>query len=153
MGGKRKILSRTVTKQEIKTCLDKEVVKQCIKDLSECDRIVTYYGKRFDLPFLRTRALYWGLDFPNYGEIIHDDIYFIIKHRFCLSRSRMENACRTLIGRTEKTHIDASYWIKALQGDKEAINYIHNHCKRDVRDLERLYHKVINFSRRQDTSI
>lgn len=148
-----KILHRIVTKKELEKNLDREVVKQCIKDLSTFDRVVTYYGSKFDLPFIRSRALYWGLDFPGFGQINHDDIYYTVKHKFRLSRSRMENACRTLLGSTEKNHINANYWIRALQGDKQSLDYILDHCRRDVRDLKRLHDKIIGFSRRKDSSI
>src|SRR4051812_2303778 len=31
---------------------DARIVKQCIKDLDKFDKVVTFYGARFDLPFL-----------------------------------------------------------------------------------------------------
>ena len=150
---KDEIKHRTITRDELLKDLDRGVIAQCIKDLSEYDRIITFYGKRFDYPFVRTRALAHNLDFPIYGQQFHDDVYFIIKHKFCLNSNRMEVACRTLLGETEKNHVDANYWIRALQGDKKSLSYILDHCKRDVRDLEKLYNKVINFSRGQDASI
>ena len=147
------ISSRILTKKELEKNLDKEVTKQCVEDISKYDRLVTYYGSQFDLPFVRSRALYWDIDFPAFGEINHDDMYFLIKGKFCLSRNRMENACRTLLGKTEKTHIDANHWIRALQGNKESLDWILDHCKRDVRDLQRLHQKVVNYSKKKDSSI
>ena len=70
-----------------------------------------------------------------------------------MSSNRLENACRVLLGKTHKTRIESSYWIRALQGNPRALNYILDHNKKDVIDLERLYLKVINFATRQDTSI
>lgn len=153
IGGKDKILERTITDKELRTCLDKEVVKQCIKDLEGFDRIVTYYGKRFDFPFVRTRAVHLDIPFFNYGEVIHEDLYFNIKYKFKLHSNRLENACRVLLGQTDKTHIDPNHWLKALQGDKKSLNYIIEHCRYDVRDLEKLYEKVFQFTRKTDTSI
>ena len=63
--GKRKIISRCVTKKELYKNLDREVIKQCVEDLKQFDRVITYYGSRFDLPFLRSRALHWNIDFPT----------------------------------------------------------------------------------------
>jgi len=151
--GKNKIYHRVITKEDLNKHLDKAVVEQCIEDLKKFDRVITFYGKHFDVPFTRSRALYWGLDFPEYGQLHHDDIYFIIRNRFRIHRNRLEDACRLVLGKTRKTHLDATHWIKALQGDEKALKYILDHCKKDVRDLEDLYNKVINFARPQNASI
>lgn len=153
LAGSDKILERSITPKELHKCLDKEVIKQCIKDLCSLDLCVTYYGTKFDLPFVRSRSLYHKIDFPQFGELKHTDVYYIIKNKFCLSRSRLETACRTLLGKTDKTHIESVYWLKALQGDKESLDYILDHCRKDVIDLEKLYNKVIGFKKRTDKSI
>jgi uncharacterized protein YprB with RNaseH-like and TPR domain len=153
--GKNKIISRTVTRDELHEagCLDREVVKQCIADIQKYDRIITHYGKRFDIPFLRSRALFFNLDFPIYGKIFLEDTYFILRHRFCISRNRLETACRHILGKTRKTHLDPRQWIMALQGDRQALDYILDHCKADVRDLEDLYNRISDFTRRADVSL
>ena len=153
VGGKKKILERVITAEELRTCLDKKVVEQCVKDLEGFDRIVTFYGKRFDFPFLRTRAVHMDIPFFNYGELIHEDLYFNIRYKFKLHSNRLENACRVLLGKTDKTHLDPNYWLRALQGDKESLDYILQHCRYDVKDLEKLYGKVYQFTRKTDTSI
>jgi uncharacterized protein YprB with RNaseH-like and TPR domain len=151
--GEDTILERLITKEELDRNLDKQVVKQCIEDINSFDRLVTFYGKRFDLPFIRTRAVYWGLPFPEYGKLFHDDIYFIMRYKFKLHSNRLENSCRSLLGKTDKTFLDPIAWIKALQGDKKSLNYILHHCHADVTDLEKLYNKIIGYSRPQDCSI
>jgi hypothetical protein len=39
------------------------------------------------------------------------------------------------LGKTEKTPIESNYWIGALMGQKKALDYILDHCMRDVRVL------------------
>jgi uncharacterized protein YprB with RNaseH-like and TPR domain len=151
--GKKDIKSGIITKQELLTCLDEKVVGKCVEDLRGFDRIITFYGKRFDAPFLRTRAVVHDIDFPQYGLIIHDDMYFLVRSKFLLSSNRMENACRVLVGKTEKTKLNPTVWLRAMQGNQESFDYILEHCKNDVQDLERLYFKVRDYTRRQDTSI
>ena len=72
------VLSSVLTPHDIKTANfgdeDRRLVSACITDLAKFDRIVTYYGSRFDVPFLRARALSTGLDFPNYGTLKHTDL-------------------------------------------------------------------------------
>lgn len=151
-GGKDEILERTVTKKELSTCLDKKVVEQCVKDLQKYDKIIGYYSARFDIPYVRSRALYNGLDFPAYGEIIHEDLYDNIKRKFRLNSNRLETACRFLLGHSDKTHLNSDYWIKALQGDKESLDYIVDHCRKDVIDLEKLHKRVEIFKKKSHTS-
>jgi len=152
---KGKILHRTVTQAELRDrqCLDREVVKQCIADLQTFDSIVTHYGKRFDIPFLRSRALFHKLDFPAYGEIFHEDTYFMCRSRLCISSNRLETACQHVLGKSNKTRIDPGRWIIALQGDEKALAYILDHCKRDVRDLEGLYNALVGFTAHTESSI
>lgn len=142
VAGEDKILERVITDKELHGSLDKGVLEQVIEDMQKFDLLITYYGTKFDIPFLRTRALYHGLHFPEFGAVQHKDAYYIIKSKFRLSRNRMEQAARILLGKTEKTHINSVYWLKALQGDRRSLNYILDHCRKDVLDLERLYDAV-----------
>ena len=145
---KNKILQRAITKDEIQSekILDRKVVKQCIEDLQKFDKIITHYGTRFDIPFVRSRALYHNLPFPLYGEIVHKDTYYMCRNKLQISKNRLENACRHVLGKTRKTHLIPEYHLLSLQGDKKAIKFIIDHCRRDVRDLEDLYWKLEGFT-------
>ena len=155
--GAKKIYEGTLTPQDIKKasigCEDKRLVTQLVADLANFDRIVTYYGKRFDVPYIRSRALMTGVKFPLFGSLIHVDLYFVLRNRFCLSSNRLENACRTLLGKTEKTRIENKFWRGGVRGEKKSLEYILDHNRKDVLDLEKLYNKVIDYARRMDTSI
>lgn len=131
---------------------DKKIVEKLINDMKKFDVIVTYYGSRFDIPFIRTRAVKWGLDFPLYKHIIHKDVYYIIKHRFCFSRNTLENACK-LFKIDGKNHLDFEVWLKAVTGDKKSLDYIYLHNKHDVDILNRLYNKVMVYVRNDKKSI
>jgi len=152
-----KVISDVITPEDIRKAKagdeDKRLVAHCIEDMQAFDRVVTYYGTRFDMPYLRTRALACGLDFPYYGTLKHTDVYFMVRNRFRLSRNRLENACRVLLGRTDKTHIEAKYWRGGARGDKASLAYILDHNKKDVVDLQKLYLKVRDFCRKTDTSL
>ncbi len=150
------LYTRIITKEEVfhKT-LDKELLKDVLKEMRKFDRLIGYYASnmRFDIPFLRGRSTHHSLDFPNYGEIVMEDLYPSVKYKFRLSRNRLENASRFLVGETSKTHWSGKYWIRAIQGDPEALAYIEDHCKKDVQDLKKLYMKIFKYSRKQRTSI
>lgn len=132
---------------------DRRIVGDLITACTHYDKLIGFYSKRFDLPFMRTRAIHMKIDFPYYSTIRHIDVYDMVRTRFNMSRKTQENSCRVLLGETEKNHVDGAIWRNAARGDKESLGYILDHNLRDVRDLEKLYLKVRDFSRRNDTSI
>ena len=148
-----RIYQKIVNKRTLAKDLDKHVIEGCIKDLKKFDRIVTFYGAKFDLPFVRTRATYWQLPFPFYKTLLHTDIYYIVRNKFRIHSNRLETAYNTLVGKSRKTHFGRDYWIRAMQGDKESLSYILDHCRRDVLDLEELYNVIQDFAMKRDLSI
>jgi uncharacterized protein YprB with RNaseH-like and TPR domain len=146
-----KIYSGCITAKDIKegTAGDEDyrVVAQCVEDVKRFNKLVTFYGVRFDMPFIRTRAVSLGIEFPSYGTIKHQDVYFLIRNKFKLNSNRLENACRVLLGETDKTKIDYKYWRAASRGDKKALAYVEEHNRFDVLDLEKLYRKVVEYQK------
>lgn len=149
-----KVVGRVISRKELKSWdMDKQLVIDCQRDLMSFDIVVGYYSTKFDLPFVRSRAVHHGLEFPAYGEIVHSDLYYIVRNKFALTSNRLETACRFLLGDTEKTHIDYRHWIRAIQGDPESLEYVWDHNVKDVNDTARLYHKIIPYKKRMDTSV
>lgn len=147
------VLYRVITKKELfSDDMDKAVITQLVEDIRKFDILVTYYGTRFDIPFIRSRAVHHGIDYPAYGENIHIDLYYLIRNKFQLTRNSLQTACAFLLGHTDKTLVEWKYWMKAMQGNQEALDYILEHNKYDVLDLEKLYDKVIPFRKRLDQS-
>ena len=157
-GDSDKIYERVVNKKELDECLDREVVRQCVEDIQKFGRVITFYGSRFDLPFLRSRAVYWNIPFPKYQDICQTDVYYIVRNRFKLNRNSLESACNFLLPeevqkKHEKTHYGRDHWLWAMQGKKESLDYIIEHCRHDVLMLEDLYYVVEDYARRTDISI
>ena len=151
-----KIYYGKITPEEIKNgTYDRNLLKKCIKDMKRFDRLVYYWGgdNRFDIPFLRSRAVLYNLDFPLYKEIKGLDLYTYIKKKFRFHRNRLETACE-FFGIPAKAHpIKFDVWVKALGGNQKALNYILTHNKEDVISLEKLYHKVLPYINIPNTSI
>lgn len=148
------IVSSTVTKKEILSDdMDKRLVEECSKELAKYDHVITYYGDRFDWPYLRARAVFHDLDFPGYGTINTTDLYFIIRSKFKISRKSLDNACRFLLGVDDKTRVEGKYWIKALQGDAWALEYILEHNEIDVSLTSDLYDRTVRFKKKIRRSI
>lgn len=146
--GKKKYDSAVITRKEILDgTLDKRVVQDCIDAMKEYTLIYTYYGTKFDVKFIRTRALIHGLDFIPRGEVEHRDLYYLAKRVFRLHRYRLETVCDAL-GIVGKTHIDQRLWILANTGNPEALKYIYDHNLADVDILERAHEKMAEFETR-----
>jgi uncharacterized protein YprB with RNaseH-like and TPR domain len=155
--GSDEILHDEITKADLDKSKggteDRRVVQSLIAAMQTFDLLVTYYGTRFDMPYIRTRALVCKVDFPEYGTLHHQDCYFLAKFKLKLSRNGLDQVCRTILGETEKTRVAGDIWRKAARGEKKSIGYILDHNKRDVRDTEKVYDKLIKFSRGQKRSV
>jgi len=148
------IISNSVTPKELKKGIyDKRLMEDFCKDARKFDKLVGYYSSRFDIPFLRSRAIFHGLDFPVYKEIKHADLYMIIRHRFNLHSKRLGVVCEFFHIPSKQHGMNSGVWFKAMQGDKKALDYIVLHCKEDVISTELLWDKVTDYARETHTSI
>ena len=133
--------------------MDKRLMSDLCNDLRKFDKIITYYGKRYDVPYLRTRSLGYGLDFPKYKELNHIDVYDIIKHKFSFRRRSLEASCRYFNIPSKGHRFGFEMWRKAFQGRKDAMKNILLHNIEDVESLQALYHIVAPSARLVDSSI
>lgn len=152
--GDGKILSRCLKPNEIKKGIyDRDLLKQLCKDVRKFDRIFTYYGARFDIPYLRTRTMFWKQDFPFFKEIKHTDLYFTVKSRMNLHSRRLAVVCNFL-GISAKMHtFNPQIWFRCMAGDKKALDYAVVHCKEDVNSTEGVWKRLQDFMKLTQTSL
>jgi uncharacterized protein YprB with RNaseH-like and TPR domain len=132
---------------------DKRVVSTCI-DTMECfDRVVGHYSTYFDIPFLRTRALIHGLPYPEFGTLLHTDVWRMAKTKLCLHSNRQDVIAESLQGKTVKTRISHPAWRKAMMGDEIACAEVVDHCNKDVIDLKKNYEALLPYCRITKSSI
>jgi len=132
--------------------LDKRILKELIDALKEYDVILTYYGTKFDVPFIRTRALMNKLNFLEFGALQHKDVYYMVKMKMRLHRNSLDSACAAL-GIKGKNHIKGNYWMKAKLGDPVALAYVLDHNKKDCDILEKLHKRLENYVKDSTKSI
>lgn len=150
-----------ITKDEIfrEENVDYRLVKEFINIVKDYKIIVGYNSTNFDLPFLRAKALRYGLEFPgfsikeksngtfeNSSDMYHFDLYYTVKSKLRISRKSLDNACDYLkiVG---KTPINKDTWRKAKYGNKDALLEVLDHNMGDVVILEKLHDKL-EFSRK-----
>jgi len=123
---------------------DAEIVERIRDELETYDYIVTYYGTRFDIPYLQTRLLAHGMRPLN--DFRHWDLFYVPKFRLALHSNRLAVVGEFLYGKTEKTRVIGDIWNRAMMGDAEAMEYIVDHCEKDVIELERIATDLRGFS-------
>lgn len=142
-----------ITKKELYAQkFDKRICQELIDALEHYDVILTYYGTRFDIPFIRTRALYYKLNFPTFGYVKHKDVYYMVKRLTKLRNNRLETATKFL-GIEGKNHVELDIWRAARYGDKKALDYIFDHNIRDVDILESLHKRLEAYDKGLSKSI
>lgn len=116
---------------------DKELLKTFIKELNKADFIVAHNGDKFDLPWIRTRALYHRLPMlPKYKSV---DTLKIARYTHKFPSNRLDDLANYLgLGRKIKTDMDL--WIDTVsKGDYKALNKMVEYCEQDVFVLEEVY--------------
>ena len=120
---------------------EKELLKDVSSRLLDCDVWLTHYGTWYDNLFINTRLLYHGLPIlpPNFA---HLDTWKIARNRLKLRNNRLITISEFLGTKDEKNAIKPEQWIRALGGHKASMDYIVEHCRRDVLVLEEVYQKL-----------
>lgn len=77
-----------------------------LTDLANAGVIVSYYGKRFDIPFIKARCAALGVRMPALPP--HIDVYFVVRHNLAVSRRSLESITRLLRLRAHKSHFPPS---------------------------------------------
>lgn len=143
-----------VTTQDVKEGIeDKRIVQTCIDTMKKFHRICGHFSTYYDIPFIRTRALIHGIEFPGVGELYHTDVWKMAKKSLCIHSNRQDIVAEALLGRTVKTRIDQSAWRQAMMGNKRAMSVVVDHCEKDVQDLKDNFYKLRPFVKLTRTSI
>jgi uncharacterized protein YprB with RNaseH-like and TPR domain len=140
----KNLIEGLITKKEISNweVLDSRLMAQFVSDASKWDRLIMHYGSRFDVPFARTRALYWDIGFPKHKSVWQTDTWRISRDKLRMSHNRLENLGRLIHCPIEKTKLNFERKWQVLTGDKKGFDYIIDHCRKDVLMLEKVYNKL-----------
>lgn len=123
---------------------EKRIVESMIEVMRDFDRLYTWYGTGHDAPIARSRAEYYGLDFPGYQEVLHSDLYYAFRGRFKLHSNRQDSAAE-FFGQPEQAHrLKPETWVNAMFNDtfKEAITHINEHCIEDVQQTMWIHDRI-----------
>lgn len=116
---------------------DKWVVQRTVEELDSYKLIVGWYSSRYDIPMLNSRALKHRIKPPDRN--FRRDLWFSARGNMNLSSNRLATVGRFLYGSSGKSFLDWDIWDKASRGDREALDYIVEHCEKDVIETEKIY--------------
>lgn len=145
--GKNEYDFSIITKKEIfDGDFDRRLVSEFFDALDNYDVLYTHYGgdRRFDVPFIRTRAYAHGLQkrLPGHLDKFIMDTWPTARNKLRLHRNSLESIAFALgIRGVKKTPLEPHRWQRAAIGDEKALEYIALHNKRDVQLLERVHKK------------
>ena len=115
---------------------DKTLVKQFVKIMNQADEIIAHNGDRFDIPWLRTRALYHGIKSVPRGRTL--DTLKKARGNFKLPSNRLNDIGR-YYGLGEKVKTPDGMWQNVCFGDGSMMPEMIKYCEQDVMLLERVY--------------
>lgn len=100
------------------------------------------HNSRFDQPVVEGRLIQHGL--RPLPPKPHIDLWKLARTKLGHRRQghRLQAWQDRLGLRVDKTPVKASVWIAARHGDKNALQYIYDHCRQDVRVLEEVYTRM-----------
>lgn len=110
------------------------------KLISECDAVVHYNGKSFDMPTLNKEFIVHEMPPPPpYKQV---DLCQVAKSTFRFPSNKLEYIARTL-GLGEKTkHEGHELWVKCMAGDHDAWERMGEYNRNDVILLEAVYERM-----------
>lgn len=143
----RKVFTIDISEKDLLVA-EKRMLKKVAAYIMTLDGLITYYGKGFDAPFLRTRMLAQGI--TPFDKMKHLDAYYTVRNTLLLSRNRLMNAIELLKmadkSVPDKGRVEPRFWIAALYSrDRRALRQIRDHCIEDVDALEAAVNKLKAF--------
>lgn len=119
---------------------DKKLIQEFVKIMNKANEIVGHNGDRFDIPWVRTRALYHGINnVPRWRTL---DTLKSVRANLKLPSNRLTDIGR-YFGLGEKIKVDGDLWQNIVFGDASRMDEMIAYCEQDVVLLQEIYEKII----------
>lgn len=119
---------------------DRFLIEQFVEVLNESDLIIAHNGDRFDIKWLKTRALYHRIPMlPNYKQF---DTLKVAKSKLYLNSNRLDYIAKFL-GYEGKNKTSIDLWTDIMfKKCPKAMETMLEYCDEDVRQLEKVYNEL-----------
>ena len=157
--GKTENYEDNITKKDIKTAVendsfdfDRRLLQTLGWNIKQCDQAVGHYSTKFDMPFFRTRCLLteqYDL-IPDYSEVTQGDTWRYMKTSMKAPRNTLMNLSLYTKTPNQKTHVSMEHWKRIYFSSnpkwEKSMNYIMDHCRKDVAMTLRAVKKIEGFN-------
>lgn len=129
-----------LTSEEARAQNDERIVTEAWQLLDEADILIAHNGRSFDVKMINAFFLRHGFPPPSPYKVI--DTYRIAKRKFKLTSSSLAYLAKFL-GVTQKLDSGGmESFIKAYQGDEDALREMLVYNNGDIDTLRQVYHKL-----------
>lgn len=133
--------SDVVDKAALRYHTQKEMLTAVHHLLSEADVVITYNGKKFDIPTLNREFLLVGMHPPsNYKQI---DLLPIVRKQFKFPHNKLDYVAQALGLGGKMKHAGFDMWIGCMAGDNQSWHEMIEYNREDVLITERLYYRIL----------
>jgi len=131
----------------LKKQCDKAMVATFVKIMDEADEVIGYNSKRFDTKWIRTRAIFHGVQMRHtYNEI--DVLQWVKKYTNLPAGNTLAEACKYYDVPNKRDSGGFDTWVGVvMRKEKASLDAMHYYCDGDVISLEGLFNKLEPFVR------
>ena len=122
---------------------DYKLTEIILQFLEEADYVIAHNGRKFDIPFIKARAVVNGLPAPSPFKII--DTLEIAKKEFLFTSNSLEalaNELKCAPKMKSRKFNGFSLWLGCLKGNEDAWAEMRKYNEQDVTTLEEVYYKL-----------
>lgn len=143
--GKIEKFAYNITKKDITEAVarnnfdfDYTLLQKLSKCINSVDQIVGHFSTKFDNGYFKSRCLLTNQVqlVPDHLDKLSGDTWRMMKTTLKAPRNTLNNLILQATGSSQKTHVDLKYWYKVKFKDspdwQKAMDYIVDHCKKDV---------------------
>jgi len=121
------------------------MIEKFVKDLAQADEIVAHNGDRLDLKWIRTRALFHGIQFMPSPKTI--DTLKWAKKYFNFNSNKLDYIAKLLkVGAKMETGGLDLWKDIVFRKDQDALDKMVAYCKMDVEVLESVFDKLNSYA-------
>jgi uncharacterized protein YprB with RNaseH-like and TPR domain len=125
----------------IKNSSHKSMLKGIHALLDMADGVISYNGRKFDLPVLHKEFLLHNFNPPSPYK--HIDLLNTMRRQFKFTSNKLDYVCQQLKLGKKSDHEGFELWLKCMNKDAEAWKKMEEYNVQDVILLEKLYHKLM----------
>lgn len=122
---------------------DESVVKKLVNLCNEADVIVAHNAQRFDLPWLRARAMYYGITLDHNLQVF--DTLKKTRGLLGLNSYKLDYLGKFFVADKKVETGGFGLWLGCMAGCKNSMAKMKKYCEQDVALLRKYYLELIHY--------